>query len=34
MIPISEIKAWRKIADWPRDEQVKQDLIISLAPVM
>lgn len=33
MIPLSEIKAWRKIADWPLDEQVEQDLIISTALV-
>jgi predicted nucleotidyltransferase component of viral defense system len=29
MIPAPVIKAWRKNADWPFDEQVEQDLIIS-----
>ncbi len=29
MIPYPEIQAWREIADWPRDDQVEQDLIIS-----
>jgi len=33
MIPHPEILAWRKIADWPRDDQVEQDLIISAALV-
>jgi len=33
MIPYPEILAWKKIADWPRDDQVEQDLIISAALV-
>jgi predicted nucleotidyltransferase component of viral defense system len=33
MIPHPEILAWREIADWPLDEQVEQDLIISAALV-
>ena len=31
MIPLSVVTAWRGNADWPRDEQVEQDLIISRA---
>lgn len=31
MIPLPVITAWRKHADWPQDEQVEQDLIISRA---
>ncbi len=33
MIPYPEIQAWRAIADWPRDDQVEQDLITSAALV-
>jgi predicted nucleotidyltransferase component of viral defense system len=33
MIPHPEILAWKEIADWPLDEQVEQDLIISAALV-
>jgi len=29
MIPKPTLTAWRKIANWPMDEQVEQDLIIS-----
>ena len=33
MIPHSVITAWRQHADWPLDEQVEQDLVISSALV-
>jgi predicted nucleotidyltransferase component of viral defense system len=33
MIPNNVIQDWRQIADWPLDEQVEQDLIISAALV-
>jgi predicted nucleotidyltransferase component of viral defense system len=33
MIPLPVVTAWRKQANWPQDEQVEQDLIISRALV-
>ena len=33
MIPKSVITAWRRYGDWPFDDQVEQDLIISAALV-
>ena len=33
MLPQSVITAWKKKADWPLDDQVEQDLIISAALV-
>ncbi len=33
MIPLPEITRWRKVANWPLDDQVEQDLIISAALV-
>ncbi len=33
MIPLAVIQAWRTNVDWPQDEQVEQDLIISRALV-
>ena len=34
MIPAPEVHAWRSQADWPLDEQVEQDLIISASLVI
>ena len=33
MIPRANITAWRRIAPWPDDAQVEQDLVISRALV-
>ncbi len=29
MIPLTVVTAWRKHVNWPQDEQVEQDIIIS-----
>lgn len=29
MIPKPVVMSWRQIANWPKDDQVEQDLIIS-----